>query len=100
MKGLAQWLQSCDRISARHHVLTTGLAVEIYRRRHGVYPPTLKVLVPDILPDIPQDEFAPLRTPLSYLNDGDSANVWSVGPDGINQGGEKDDIGFLQKYAR
>ena len=65
-----------------------GKALEAYRAKNNAYPETLEQLVPDYLPALLSDRFAPAR-PYSYSrgkpgNDGRLPDAWvitSVGPD-------------------
>ncbi len=49
---------------SRYRTLRTGLAVELYLRKHGKLPETLEELIPEFLPDIPVSPFT--REPLRY----------------------------------
>lgn len=58
----------------------TALAVDAYRRANsGSCPASLEALVPEYLPTVPKDPFAPER---ALCFDGTHNLVWSVGPDG------------------
>ncbi len=62
-----------------------GIALELYRRKHGHYPDSLDALVPTYLPEVPLDRFT--GKPLHYgLFDG-KPRVWSVGTDRNDDGG-------------
>lgn len=83
-------VDATDRITDRHELCKTALALEIYRRQHGEYPDSLDALVPELLPAMPNDLFEPSPKPLKYRREGARATVWSVGVDGIDQGGQVD----------
>jgi hypothetical protein len=82
-------------------------ALVLYQSRHGTAPPSLEALVPALLPELPDDPFA--RQPFRYrVSRGEpitwprglpaggafprdvpagQAILWSVGPDGTDDGG-------------
>ena len=62
------------------------LAARAFFLDHKHLPQTLSELVPDYLPKVPSDPFyiGPLK---SHLN-GDALVIYSVGPDGVDDGGE------------
>jgi hypothetical protein len=72
---------------ARFDVLRVGVAVKLYRLRHGRYPGTLADLAPGILPRIPIDEFT--GKPLIYKVRGRGFVVYSVGANTVDEGGVK-----------
>jgi len=65
----------------------TALAVERFRLRHGLLPVSLTVLVPDDLPEVPTDPFD--GKPLKYRRLDQGYVVYSVGPDGRDDGGRE-----------
>ncbi|MGC4003209.1 MAG: hypothetical protein QM811_08775 [Pirellulales bacterium] len=66
-----------------------GLALERYRRNHGVCPARLNELVPDYLSELPVDRIN--GTPLIYkLIDG-APIVYGTGVDGIDENGKLDE---------
>jgi hypothetical protein len=68
--------------------LLVALAVERYRHAHGQWPETLKQLVPEPLSDVPLDPFD--GAPLRYRRLADGVIVYSVGVDGVDNGGTLD----------
>jgi len=68
--------------------LQARLAARAYRLRQGGAPPDLAALVPEYLPAVPQDPFAP--KPLVYRLKGHRVVVYSRGPDGDDDGGSPD----------
>lgn len=66
--------------------LAAALALRAYRLDQGAYPGELSDLVPDYLDSIPQDPFAG-DAPLRYRIDGDRYVLYSIGPDGVDDGG-------------
>ena len=73
------------REQALRRVLATRLALRAYRLREGRLPPSLAKLVPEYLPVVPQDPFAP--APLIYREVNRKPLVYSRGPDGDDDGG-------------
>ena len=65
-----------------------GLALRAYQFAQGRYPETLDALVPEYVEAIPLD-FA-TGAPLKYERRGDGVVVYSVGPDGEDDGGRHD----------
>jgi hypothetical protein len=78
--------RSLTRDQAKTRLLICELAIRRYRLDHGSDPNTLEELVPDYLPAVPRDPFA--AGPLKYRPDGSGHRLWSVGPDGRNDGAE------------
>ena len=66
-----------------------AIAVERFRRRHGKLPERLGQLVPEFLPKVPDDPYT--GEPLRYLIEENGYVVYSVGPDGVDDGGKSDD---------
>ena len=76
---------SAERCLGRRDGVTVGLALELFRRRHGAYPSTLNELTPGLLPTVPLDRFD--GGPLRYkLVDGKPV-VYSVGFDLVDDDG-------------
>jgi hypothetical protein len=95
-------IEGDDRERARQALLETCLAVEMFRRRHGVYPDSLAALVPEFLDQVPQDPFGPaaadrllmiLRQPEALPPDADPPPtlpgliLYSRGHEGLDDGG-------------
>ncbi len=67
-------------------LLMTALALRAYKLEHGAYPAALGALVPQYLSRVPDDPFA-LSGPLRYKPSGGKYVLYSVGPDGKDDGG-------------
>ena len=67
-------------------LLSVTLALRAYKLDHGAYPPTLAALAPQYLQAIPPDPFA-LSGPVLYKRTGTNYLLYSVGPDGKDDGG-------------
>ena len=62
------------------------LALRAYRLDHGRYPDTLAELAPSYLKSIPTDQFS-LKKPFRYRKTGAKYVLYSIGPDGKDNGG-------------
>ena len=65
----------------------TALAIRLYELDHGHPPLSLAELVPAYLPAVPLDPFDPNGGPLRYLPEAPSSLLYSVGRNGIDEGG-------------
>ena len=95
--SMSQAFVAVRREAARDRVLLWVLALELFARERGHYPDKLDELVPDVLLEVPEDTHAPPKTPLRYRRDGDEALIYSIGENGLDDGGmfEKvEDIGY------
>jgi hypothetical protein len=73
------------RTRAHLRLLRAELALREYRERHAGYPPKLEGLVPQCLTAVPVDPFS--GQPLRYRRQGEGYVLYSVGPDGKDDGG-------------
>ena len=71
-----------------------GLALERFRADEGKYPEGLGELLPSYLSAVPSDPWSPSEKPLNYVvrgrledSQGGSVLLYSVGPDGVDDGG-------------
>ena len=64
-----------------------ALAVRLYELDHGLRPDGLADLVPDYINAIPTDPFSAQARPLGYRPRMDPAVIYSVGVDGVDDGG-------------
>lgn len=78
------------RAQARLSLLATVLAARAYKIERKEWPASLQVLVPDFLPSVPLDPFE-LNAPLQLKAQGESIKIYSVGPDGLDDGGRLSD---------
>ncbi len=72
---------------AHRRMAALGLALRLYAMDHGELPEVLDVLVPEYLDDLPSDPFAADRRPFGYLPHRDRPILYSVGENGIDDGG-------------
>ncbi len=72
---------------ALNELIIAKLALRAYQQEHAAYPDTLQELVKaGILARVPMDSFA-LNAPLRYQRRGTGYALYSVGPDGKDDGG-------------
>ena len=72
--------------SGELNAAVAGVACERFRRQFGRWPATLADIPKDILPAVPTDPGDGL--PIKYQRLADHGVVYSVGPDGIDHGGD------------
>ena len=70
----------------RDRLLMLRLALRAYKLNRGVYPPDLNALVPAYLSAVPADPFGGGES-LRYKSSGKTYVLWSIGPDGVDNGG-------------
>jgi hypothetical protein len=88
MQGI---LNSDARDWARFAMIEAVLCAQLYYRERGEFPENPMALVPDYLTEWPTDPMEKSAAPLRYRRESPStAFVWSVGRDGINDGGSTD----------
>lgn len=80
----ARWMEA--RSQTKQSQLIAALALCAYKLEKGIYPAVLSELVPSYLTAVPQDVFD--NKPLCYKRDGASYKLWSIGPDGRDDGGK------------
>ncbi len=88
-QGLVPAMMAIHRMMARaqtyQHLLSVGAAVETYGNHNGTYPPSLSDLQGDTSIIDPHT-----GAPFQYRTDGDTFQLYSVGPDLEDDGGEHD----------
>ena len=70
---------------SRDSLLRTTLAIRVFSLEHGRYPEQLSELVPQLLPAVPLDPFDPAESEMRW--DSSRRVLWSIGGDGIDDGG-------------
>ena len=88
LSSVERVLESVRRKQAQVGCAATALAAERYRRARGGWPDSLQKLVPDFLDAVPRDPYD--GAPLRYRRLDDGLVVYSVGPDGTDDGGTID----------
>ncbi len=79
-------IYSSKSLTTANKMLRLGLALKIYKDEHGKYPTSFSELVPGIISKVPDDPFA-LTGTFKYRLEKDKYVLYSVGPDGIDDGG-------------
>lgn len=67
-------------------LLLLRFALQAYHAEHGAFPAALTALTPSYLQHLPTDLYADGK-PFHYQRQGSSYKIWSVGRDGIDNGG-------------
>ena len=78
-------------------VLMLRLALRTHQLERGALPPNLQALVPNHIKAVPVDPFGK-GAPFLYKTDGKTYRLWSIGPDGRDDGGKP--IGWLKNAPR
>ena len=74
-----------DQAAVRRDMAQLVFGLAAYRAEHGAYPADLAALVPKDIPAVPEDVFA--TGPLRYRREGEGYVLYSVGPNGVDDGG-------------
>ena len=90
----APWMEPFDRMPSRvarnrlwREATACLLALRLYFADRGALPESLGELVPEYLPAVPIDPRDPDRGPIRYIAGLDDPRVYSLGPNGIDDGG-------------
>jgi hypothetical protein len=78
---------SAARNETANVLLLVSLALRAYHLDRGAYPNRLSELVPTYLKRVPDDPFG-AGGPLIYRRTGDANTLYSIGPDGKDNGGK------------
>jgi hypothetical protein len=91
MPSLDRFILQQYRSKADRRLAATALALRLYAVDHGgTSPLALDELVPNYLPSVPRDPFAAGDKPLRYSRSDPAAPlVYSVGDDGVDDGGSR-----------
>lgn len=89
------FLRNEARNATSNNMLLLRLALRAYIAEHKTAPPTLAALSPGLLKSIPTDIYNDGK-PLFYKPNGATYKLWSVGPDGVNDGG----VPFTDKQGK
>ncbi len=84
---------------AQNCLLELALALRAFHRDHGRYPDTLSGLSPVYLSSLPNDPFSPGNR-FHYRLTKERYILYSVGPDGKDDGGTPIDIGLKLSVAK
>lgn len=84
-----------ERVTVKNGTIDVVIALAAYRLENDAYPDELDQLKPGFLSDIPNDPYA--DGPLRYKRLRTGCLVYSVGPNGEDEGGEFDDSVWPEK---
>ncbi len=87
LPAFSQFDVAVSREEARQAALITVLRVQLYYRKHGMFPKDLDTLIDDHKSALPTDPLGKAGQRLHYRRDEDGAIVWSVGENGVDDGG-------------
>lgn len=82
-----------QREAARRAAVSLLLACQLHYRLHGDWPAKIEDLVPDILAKLPTDPLGKSGELMRLKRDGDDLVIYSVGPNGVDDGGNIGDSG-------
>ncbi len=88
MPAMDKFIDASQRKLAQVRCLKTVLAMERYRLERGAWPDKLEDLAPKWLTKVPLDPYD--GKPLRYVRVAEGVIVYSVGPDGTDNGGKID----------
>lgn len=72
-----------------------GLSLSQYHNDHGAYPDSLQALVPEYLDALPLDPFS--GSGFVYQREGDAYLLYSIGPNGVDDGGTTNENGVADE---
>jgi hypothetical protein len=78
-------LEGALRREVQMGVTAAGLAIEQWRAEHSAWPESLEQLVPDVVPPVLEDPYS--EGELLYRRTDEGVVVYSIGPDGVDDGG-------------
>lgn len=87
LPSLERALELHYRVLGERRATVTALALRLYELEHGARPEALAALVPEYLPALPADPFSAGGAPLGYLPHADEPLLYSVGKNGLDDGG-------------
>lgn len=88
-----------NRTLATRRMSATALAIRLYELDNGKRPATLAELCPKYLQTIPEDPFDPAKGAIRYLPNAKYPILYSIGPDGLDDGGRFGVRGSAVKYV-
>jgi hypothetical protein len=89
LPGLEKTWDNFARSHAETEMMRLALALERHQLEHGTLPPSLDALIPAHLPAVAEDPFS--GRPLRYRRLDHGYLLYSVGPDGVDDGGRPRD---------
>jgi hypothetical protein len=88
LPSLERAVQLSFRALATRRMAATALAIRLYELDHGRRPARLEDLVPEYLPAVPRDLYAPYERPIGYAPDAAPPVLYCISLDGVDDGGK------------
>jgi hypothetical protein len=89
LPSYAEYVTRAKQYDAQNRLAALAIAVTAYKNKTGIYPVSIKSLIPDCLDKVPEDPFEP-GSPLNLKTVDGGIDLFSVGPakeQGSNDGG-------------
>jgi hypothetical protein len=86
-----------DRGNMKLSLVQLAAALALHRAEQGAYPEKLESLVPGVLPQLPTEMFH--SKPFIYYRDGEGYLLYSAGPNGVDDGGNNENLRVLRGQA-
>ena len=93
--AIGKAIENVEKARMRHTTALVAIAATEFRVAHDSLPEKADSLVPDFLPCLPKDAFLDTSR-IRYLRKDDSVAIYSVGPNGKDDGGPGPEIGKAQ----
>ena len=90
--AIGKAIENVEKARMRHTTALVAIAATEFRITHDSLPEKADVLVPDFLPFLPKDVFID-KSRLRYSVKDDGVAIYSVGPNGKDDGGPGPDMG-------
>ncbi len=94
-KMIITWLDGLGRLEMHLRAVEIRAAILLFRKDQQRLPRELKELVPRYIPDVYLDRYS--GNPFRYRTEGDRWQLYSVGPDGQDDGGHSNNAYVLQR---
>ena len=108
LPGISKAIENVEKARMRHTTALVAIAATEFRVAHDSLPEKADSLVPDFLPCLPKDAFLDTSR-IRYLRKDDGVAIYSVGPNGKDDGGpgpvigkaqpKNDDVGIFLRQA-
>ncbi len=106
--GIGKAIENTEKVRMRHAAILVAIAATEFRIAHDSLPEKADSLIPDFLPCLPKDAFLDTSR-ICYSSKDDGVAIYSVGPNGKDDGGpgpqidndqpKTDDVGIFLRQA-
>lgn len=106
--GIGKAIENAEKVRMRHAAILVAIAATEFRIAHDSLPEKADSLIPDFLPCLPKDAFLDTSR-ICYSSKDDGVAIYSVGPNGKDDGGpgpqidndqpKTDDVGIFLRQA-